>query len=281
VYREGERGTFSSIGWLDRAGIGVQLPLDQGLFRDFALTADGERLVYTNNSSGKGDMDLWIRDAQSAASNRLTFEEGGDYYPVWSPDGRFVYYTSDRRNDGVIFRRSSDGSGPAEEIGTTASGIWSLGISADGSWLVVGGVTDRTGLDLFRFDLATKQLTPLVQTPWVDQEPALSPDDRLLAYASEQSGRWEVYVQALAGATGRWQISTEGGQRPRWRGDGRELFYLVAPDRVMSVAVEPGPVPRFGPAREVFRQAIIGFDVPGTASASSSCAPRTATSIGR
>jgi serine/threonine protein kinase len=84
---------------------------------------------------------------------------------------------------------------------------------------------------------------------------------RLLAYASEQSGRWEVYVQALGGERGKWQISSEGGRRPRWRADGRELFFLSSPDRVMSVDVEPGEVPRFSAPRELFRHAIEDFDV--------------------
>ena len=94
-----------------------------------------------------------------------------------------------------------------------------------------------------------------------DQEPALSPDDRFLAYASEQSGRWEVYVQALSGASGRWQVSTEGGRNPRWRGDGRELFYLAGADRLMAAEVTPGEVPLFGAPRELFVQAIDSFEV--------------------
>jgi Tol biopolymer transport system component len=119
----------------------------------------------------------------------------------------------------------------------------------------------RSGFDILRFDLATKKISPLVDTPFHDQDPALSPDDRLLAYASEQSGRWEVFVQSLSGASGRWQVSTEGGIRPRWRADGRELYYLASPDRLMVVDVTPGDVPRFSQPRELFRQAIQSFDV--------------------
>ena len=77
---------------------------------------------------------------------------------------------------------------------------------------MIGAVGAESGADLFRFDLATKEITPLVTTPFLDEDPALSPDDRLLAYASEQSGRWELYVQALGGGRGTWQISSEGGR---------------------------------------------------------------------
>ncbi len=260
VYREGERGTYSTIVWLGRDGVGRQV-LDQGLFLDFKLSHDGRRLAYTNNSPGKGDNDLWIHDVERGTSSRITFEEGGDRRPVWSPDDRYLYYSSDRENDGTIFRRSSDGMGAPEEVGRTREGFWPLAASHDGRFLVAGAMVAGTAFDLLRLDLDTKKVTPLVATPFLDDHPALSPDDRLLAYASEQSGRWEVYVQALAGGSGRWQISTEGGQWPRWRGDGRELFFLAAPDRLMSVEVVPGDVPRFSAPREVFRQAIDSFDV--------------------
>src|SRR4029079_3167873 len=128
-------------------------------------------------------------------------------------------------------------------------------------WRVVGSMGAETGFEILVFDLDTKKITPLVDTPFQDDEPAPSPDDRLLPYASEQSGRWAVYVQALRGESGRWQISTEGGRGPRWRADGKELFFLAAPDRVMAVDVVAGDVPRFSPPHEVFRQAIDSFDV--------------------
>jgi len=261
VYREGNRGTFSSLVWLDRNGVGTEVIRDRELFADFVLSHDGKRLAYSVNSAGQGATDLWVHDLVRGSASRLTFEEGGERFPVWSGDDRFLYYSNDRRNDGTIFRRSSDGTGSAEEVGTTENGIWPLAASGDGRWLVIGSHGSESSADLLRFDLATKEITPLVATPFLDDGPALSPDDRLLAYASEQSGRWEVYVQALGGGRGTWQISSEGGLRPRWRADGGELFFLARPDRVMSVEVEPGEVPRFSAPRELFRHAVENFDV--------------------
>ncbi len=261
VYREGSRGTFSSLVWLDRNGVGMQVIRDRELFSDFVLSRDGTRLAYSVNSTGQGATDLWVLDLVRGPASRLTFEEGNETDPVWSRDGRFLYYSNDRRNDGAIFRRSSDGRGSAEEVGSTEQGIWPLAASGDGRWLVVGAFGADSSLDLLRFDLATKEISPLVTTPFLDEDPALSPDDALLAYASEQSGRWEVYVQALDGGRGKWQISNDGGRRPRWRADGRELFFLARPDRVLAVEVEPGEVPRFSAPRELFRHPIEDFDV--------------------
>jgi serine/threonine-protein kinase len=266
VYLEGSRGTYSSLVWLDRQGLGIELIRGRELFArlalsNLALSHDGTRLIYSAISSGQGAADLWSLDLVRRSVSRLTFEEGAEVDAVWSRDDRAVYYRSDLRNDGTIFRRAADGSGAAEEIGTTPSGIWPLAASGDGRWLVIGTVGATTGRDLLRFDLATRELTPLVETSSFDEYPALSPDDRLLAYASEQSGRWEVYAKALGGGQGTWQISTEGGLRPRWRADGRELYFLARPDRVMAVDVEPGAVPRFSAPRELFRQPIEDFDV--------------------
>jgi dipeptidyl aminopeptidase/acylaminoacyl peptidase len=107
-------------------------------------------------------------------------------------------------------------------------------------------------------------LTPLVDSPFNDTAARLAPDGRLLAFTSEQSGRSEVYVQALDGTRGRWQLSSDGGSLPRWRGDGRELFYLGPPDRLMSVTVEPGAgaggTPQFGSPVELFQKVLADFD---------------------
>ena len=261
VYREGTRGTFSSLAWFDRSGVGMQVIRDRELFGGFALSHDGKRLLYAVNSPGQGATDLWVHDLVRGAASRFTFEEGSETYAVWSRDDRYIYYSNDRRNDGTIFRRSSDGTGSPEEIGTTDQGIWPMAASRDGGWLVIGGVGAESSLDLFRFDLGTKAITPLVATPFVDDDGVLSPDDHLLAYASEQSGRWEVFVQSLDGERGKWQVSSEGGRRPQWRADGRELFFLARPDRVMSVEVEPGAVPRFSAPHELFRHPMEDFDV--------------------
>ncbi|HKY34204.1 MAG TPA: protein kinase [Candidatus Polarisedimenticolia bacterium] len=261
VYREGSRGTYSSLVWLDRSGVGMRVIRDRELFDGFALSHDGRRLAYAVTGPGQGGTDLWIHDLGRGSATRLTFEEGSETFPVWSRDDRFLYYANDRRNDGVVYRRPSDGTGAPEEIGTTDQGIWPMDVSADGRWLVAGGVGSQTAFDLFRLDAASREVTPLVATPFLDSDAALSPDESLLAYASEQSGRWEVYVQALRGGQGKWQISTGGGMKPRWRADGREMFYLSAPDRVMAVEVEPGPAPRFSAPRELFRHAVADLDV--------------------
>ena len=261
LYRAGSRGSFSSLVWLDRSGLGVKVLRDRALFHtSFALSPDGERLAFAVNSAGQGSTDLWVLDLARDSASRSTFEDGNENWPVWSPDGRHIYYSQEGRNDGTIFRRATDGTGAAEEVGSTPQGIWPLAAAHDGRSLAIGTVGASSNFDILRFDLATKAIAPLVETSFIDEDPALSPDDRLLAYVCELSGRREIYVQTLGGERGRWQISSEGGVRPRWRADGRELYFLARPDRLMVVEVEPGLVPHFSPPRELFRQPIESFD---------------------
>jgi len=239
VYQVGGRGALGAIVRSDRRGIDIASLRDQERFYDLAISHDGSKLVY-EMSREQGTTDLWIYDFERGTSQRLTFEEGNESSPAWSPDDRTIYYDNDLENDGVIYQRAADGSGDAKRIGTTPQGLRPYSVAPDGSWLVVGQTGAGTSTDIFRYDLVTGKLTPLVDTPFEDQNARLSPDGRLLAFTSEQSGRSEVYVQALDGTRGRWQISSDGGTLPRWRGDERELFYLAPPDRLMSVSVQPG-----------------------------------------
>ena len=261
VYQTGTRGSLGTLVWIDRRGIDTAPIRERELFGDFALSHDGRLLAYSFTGEGQGATDLWVHDLERGSARRLTFEAGSEFRPAWSPDDRAIYYANDARNDGAIFRRAVDGTGALEEVGTTEQGIWPMQVAPDGGWLVVGAVGSGSSDDLMRFDLESKRITPLVTTPFLDQMGSISPDGRLLAYASEESGRWEIYVQALGAGGGRWQVSSEGGYLPRWRGDGRELFFGSDPDRMMAVAVEPGDVPSFATPVELFRRVLGGFDV--------------------
>ena len=235
---------------------------DRELFADFALSHDGKRLAFAFNAPDRARPISGCTISSATSASRLTFEEGGEDCPVWSR-GRPRHLLRQRPATTTARSSAARPTAPARPK-RSARPRPASGRSPpprDGRWLAVGAVGSATSQDILRFDLATKKITPLVDTPFLDEDPALSPDDRLLAYASEQSGRWEVYVQALGGERGRWQISSEGGLRPRWRADGRELFFLARPDRLMSVDVEPGEVPRFSAPRELFREPIESFDV--------------------
>ena len=112
-------------------------------------------------------------------------------------------------------------------------------VHRDGRTVILYAINSNTRADLMRFDMHTRQLTAIVQTPFDEQTPAVSPDERWIAYASDRSGQNEIYVESLSGGGPVWQVSAGGGELPQWRGDSRELFYVSAPDRIMS-ATCPG-----------------------------------------
>jgi Tol biopolymer transport system component len=218
-----------------------------------SLSHDGTRLAVALTADGARDTDIWIYDLQRGSSGPLTFEEGGDRYPVWSADDAAVLYSNDRKNDGVLFKRFTDGRGQAELVAENTTGMWPFAWSRDGGTIIVGVVTSATSFDLLRMDTASKQLTPLVNTPFNDQTGALSPDGRWLAYQTDETGRYEIYVRSLADEAGRWRISTQGGFAPMWRRDGRELYFATPLGQLMAVSIEPGTTFRAAPPQELLR----------------------------
>ncbi len=253
VYLSGSATSRSSLILVDRTGRPVTAIAENVLVEGgLALSHDGTRLAVAITAEGARDTDIWIYDLKRGSSGPLTFEAGGDRLPVWSLDDREVLYANDHKNDGILFRRSSDGRGQPEVTASNAAGLWPFGWSRDGSWIVAGSVSGPTAMDLFRYDRKSEKLTPLVQTPFADQIGALSPDDRWLAYSSDQTGRREVYVASLSGDSGRWQVSTQGGSMPLWNGNGRELYFLGSQNQLMVVDVEAAATFKHSAPRVLF-----------------------------
>jgi Tol biopolymer transport system component len=241
TYVQGADIGRSTLEWVDRSGkrlgtIAGPETFDQG----FALSPDGRRVAAAVTLQGVGNSDVWIYDLAAGTSARLTFEASNEQRPAWSPDGKQVAYTSSRKNDGEIFVRAASGMGEERCLATDEVGMWLTDWPRE-SWLVVGASASATGFDLRRYDLAEKRATPLVATPAGERAGAVSPDGRWLAYQGDEAGRDEIYVRALDAEGGRWQISRSGGEHPRWRADGRELYYLTDPDWLVAVEVRAAP----------------------------------------
>jgi Tol biopolymer transport system component len=169
-----------------------------------------------------------LRDALGA--------EGNPHAAVWSPDGQRLAFSSDRNGAANIFVQAADGTGKVEPLVSSPRhaepGSW----SRDGRWLAYAELDPATGWDLWALDLATRQATPFRRTAAAEQHPALSPGGKWVAYASDESGRFEVYVEAFPAGGRRLQLSVDGGREPLWAPDGRQLFYRSG-DQLMSVRV--------------------------------------------
>jgi Tol biopolymer transport system component len=168
-------------------------------------------------------------------------------------DDKQLIYDNDRKNDGIIYRRFTDGRGDPELVAANASGFTAFGWSKDAQWLVLFNQTDATGGDLVRYDIKTKQTTSLVATPFFEDNAALSSDDRWLAYTSTETGRPEVYVRSLMGDPNRRRISAGSGINPAWRRDGRELYFVTPRGQLMAAAMDPASATGQAQPKELFR----------------------------
>ena len=229
-YGRGGAARKVRFGWLDRAGKVLEQigqPVEVGF--GYSLSPDGSRVAY---GAGRGAGDIWVMALGSGISARITFNGGS--YPRWSPDGRYLYYGgSGGGNSGGIWRKRADGSGEEELAWTGTVGAVSS-VSPDGKHLLFG-LSDVLLLPLG----GEKKAVPYVQTKFNEGLGVFSPDGRWVAYNSEESGRNEVYLQGFPERRGKWVVTAEGGWRPSWRADGKELYWKGLDGRtVMAAAVE-------------------------------------------
>jgi len=224
---------------------GVATPVDSawhGPFASLALSADGRRVAVSSGAT-TGAINIWVRQLERGPFTRLTFG-GQDRRPTWSPDGKLVAFVRDTAGNSIVVAHPADGSGPDRRLVRLDRRVQEIEWSRDGRWLVLrtdngqAGAGDIVGV---RTSGDTAPV-PLVATPYTELQPALSHDGRWLAYTSNESGTNEVYVRPFPDTGGaRWQVSTGGGEEPRWSADGREIFFLDPRGRLITAGVEPGP----------------------------------------
>jgi Tol biopolymer transport system component len=225
----------SELHWYDRGGNrlpAAALPV-VATGSQFALSPDGQTVALARADRPLVDAragDIWLFDPRGSPSR---FSFGGGTSPLWSRDGRRLAYQTNE----VLLQRVVAGTEREQSVADIkAVGDFTTDWSPDGRFMVVG--TDvGTGWDLIRLNVADGKRTPLLQTPANEVQGRISPDGRWLAYASDESGRFEVYVQPLPLTGVKWQLSTDGGTQPVWKNDGRELFFVAADSRLMAVSV--------------------------------------------
>ena len=241
VYRPGtdELDPFR-IAWADRSGRLDSLWDDEGIYGSPRLAPDGRRLAV---SVQRGDnWDVWVYDMERDVATRLTFESGYDADPVWSPDGRYVAFASDR-DDGKVatYRTRSDGTGEAERLIEPGKLEFPapLSWSPDGSRLMLTSPGPDGSDDLWFLPADREgEPEPYLKSPFDEGDGHFSPDGRWIAYKSNETGGSEIYVRSTEGP-GKWQISDGGGWQPMWSGDGKTLFFRSREGlNAIDVAVE-------------------------------------------
>ena len=240
IFKSGKDDRASNrISLIDSAGNSKPLHAAQGAYRTPRLSPDGKRLALSLGGAAGANWDIWVKDLDRDTPSRLTFLAGLNSNPVWTPDGKNIVF----RNDQGLNWIRADGAGEAQRFTTSIFAEFPTSISPDGKRLAFYAQGTTGSLDLFTSHIGGDPAQPklgkpelFLGTPFTEVYPEFSPDGRWLAYESNESGTYEIYVRPFPGPGGRWQISTGGGYAPQWTKDGRELFYVANDRRVMAVS---------------------------------------------
>jgi serine/threonine protein kinase len=257
VYHSGESiGSWNPL-WMNRDGKQIGSITQSDFYVGPVLSPDGTRLAVEIFSGTQSTGDIWIFDLARGTNTRLTFGPASQISPLWTPDGKTIFYASNPKGVSHIYAKAADGSG-AERLVLETNDISEFpdSFSPDGRYL---SYTRRPKgqipyhiwvLPLF----GDGKPFPIVQTNFDDGYSQISPDGKWMAYQTNESGRREIYITAFPGGGAKWQVSTGGGTSAKWRRDGKEIFFLDPADKIVAVDVNAsGGAVQLGVPHELFQ----------------------------
>ena len=257
--------------WVDRQGREAPIPAPARAYLYPRISPDGTRVALDIRDQ---ENDIWMWDLGRQTLSRVTFEAGLDSFPVWAPDGRRLFFGSSRAGLRNVFWTTADGTGTAERLTQSTSDQVPTSASPDGTRVVLRDQTATgAGSELMMLllnkdrveppaqgvgapgGILTSDLRPLVHSGYVEDNAEISPDGRFIAYESNSSGQFEIYVRPFPNVdSGLWQVSTAGGTRPLWARNGQELFYVSPMGALMSVPIERGAAWAAGTPTKLFER---------------------------
>jgi eukaryotic-like serine/threonine-protein kinase len=268
VAQRGSDISLSKLVWRDRQGSEIGEIGKPGVYANVAIAPNGGAVGFDRTDEENQNTDVWTYDLHRGSTKRLTFDAALDADPVWSPDGKRILFASSRGGLFQVYVKSADGGEDEKRLPLNGSDNYPSSWSHDGKYILYERTTESTGVWVAEEpELKTR---PLLKGSAATKNGQFSPDGKWVAYASNESGKWEVYVTSFPELRGKWQVSNNGGTQPRWRGDGKELFYLGSDGRMTAVPVVAGehfdsgaPLPLFqASARErVAGSELVTYDV--------------------
>jgi len=236
--------------WYDRSGKLREAVGAAGPVWEPAIAPDEKSLVFRRTAGGFGRTDLWLRDLARGADQRFTTDASANALPVWSPRGDRIAFASNRRGILDLYQKVASGTGQVEVLLASANPKGPTQWSRDNRFIVYTELDPKTKLDIWILPMeggAERKPFSFLHSEFNELHGQLSPDSHWMAYTSDASGQREVYVRDFPGSEDEKRISIAGGEQPRWRGDGRELFFVGGDSKMMAVAVKAmaGPKPIF------------------------------------
>jgi len=262
VYRTaGAGGTV--LTWFDRGGKVLGAVEDRGEYATPAFSPDGNRAAVARRDTLNANWVIWIFDFARSTSARFTFGSSNEWFPVWSPDGSRIIFASDSKRTLDIYQKLASGASEEEPLLTSSETKYPTSISPDGRFLLyTSSDPKRKGSSLWVLPMgANAKPIPFPKTEFNEDAGHFSPDGHWIAYRSDETGQFEIYVRKFtpdASATGfstsgKWQVSYGGGLRPKWSADGKELFYVTPDGKVMAAAVTLSPAFQAGTPKLLFQ----------------------------
>jgi Tol biopolymer transport system component len=225
----------SQLLWFDRKGQQIGVALNPGIYGNIMLAPNGRTVASDTTDLASQNTDIWIYDLETRSAKRLTFDPAIDSLPVWSPDGSRTVFASNRELKFDLYLKDTNGAQEEKVIPQDGPDRFPTDWSRDGKYVLYG-----RGPDLWFLTFPELRATQFLKAASTLKTGRFSPDGKWVAYSSNESGRWEIYVTSFPEAHGKWQVSNTGGDQPRWRGDGKELFYLSTDSKIMAAPVKTG-----------------------------------------
>ena len=235
VAQSGGEAALSQLSWFDRKGNAVGAVGKPEVYGNVFLAPDGKSVATDKTDMASLNIDVWTQELQRDGSKRLTFDPAIDAVPIWSPDAGQLVFASNRQTYFGLYVKNSDGANDEKVIVQGEVGNFPSDWSRDGKYILY-----CRGPDLWFVTYPELKSSLFLKAPSVFRNGQFSPDGKWVAYASNETGKWEIYVTSFPDARGRWQISSGGGEQPRWRGDGKELFCLSLDGKMMAAPVTTG-----------------------------------------
>ena len=230
--------SLSRLVWRDRKGEESGIAGGPDVYANVMLAPNGKAVAFDKTDQENQNTDLWTFDLQRGSLKRLTFDPAIDAEPVWSPDGKRILFASSRAGVMRLYIKNADGGEDEKLLALDASDRadqYPTSWSPDGKHFLYE--RDTEAIRLWVAELPDLKTWPLVKDAETTRNGEFSPDGKWIAYNSNETGKWEIYVTSFPDLHGKWQVSNNGGIQPRWRGDGKELFYLAPDGKLMATPV--------------------------------------------
>jgi Tol biopolymer transport system component len=250
---------------VDRKGSVLSTIEPEGVFTDLRISPDGGHVLLSRQDPRGTAPDIWLQDLARSTLSRVTYHPMLDASALWHPNGRDVYFRSNRAGLIELYRQPAEGSQEPETVFGAAAQRAAFAshtngyvnaipgdITPDGKVMIYNVTVGPGAFDLWLLPLNGGKTYPFIQTPFNEIHASISGDGKWVAYASDDTGRYEVYVQRFDRTGPRFQISNRGGWEPRWRRDGREIYYLSPERQLMAVELGLGNDMRPGPPAALF-----------------------------